>query len=129
MSTRTVRPENLEKAVLEAIAEYGDEMADKVNATTKSVVREAISELKGSAPAGGRYARGWSHKADKGKVGTIANETIYNRTDYQLTHLLEKPHATGRGGHYPKKKDYTGTLARIEEKYTTKYMEEVMEKL
>lgn len=124
----TIRPEQLEKAVIKALAEYGDEVEERVNTTTKAVVREAVSELKRSAPSGGQYGRGWSHKADKGRVGKIATETIYNRI-YQLTHLLEKPHSTGHGGHYPKNVDYTGTLARVEEKYTEKYYQEVLSKL
>lgn len=123
-----VRPEQLEKAVMNALAEYGDEVTERINVTTKSIVREAVSELKHSAPTGGEYAAGWSHKADKGKVGSVVGETIYNRL-YQLTHLLEKPHDTGGGGHYPKKANYTGTMAAVEEKYTQKYYEEVMDRL
>ena len=57
------------------------------------------------------------------------SETVYNRTAPQLTHLLEKPHGTGGGGNYPKNVDYTGTLARVEEEYTQKYMNEVLSKL
>lgn len=123
-----VRPDQLEKAVIKALAEYGDVVEEKVNSTTKAVVREAVSELKHSAQTGGKYAAGWSHKADKCRVGKIANETIYNRI-YQLTHLLEKAHPVHGGGHYPHHVDHTGTIARVEEKYTNKYYEEVMNKL
>ena len=129
MSNSVIKPDQLEKALVKAFAEYGDHVTDEVNKVTKSVVRQGVSELKRTAPAGGRYARGWSHKADKGRVGSIAGETIYNRTDYQLTHLLEKEHETGGGGHYPKNVDYTGTLKRVEEKYTDKYYKEVLAKL
>ncbi len=123
-----VRPENFEKAVLKALAEYGDDVLEVMESTTKSISRQTVSALKGSAPAGGRYARGWSHKAQKGGPYKLS-ETVYNRTDYMLTHLLEKPHSTGGGGHYPKNVDYTGTIARIEEEFTHKYEEEVLSKL
>lgn len=131
MKNVTVDPEEFAKAVMMALDQYKDEAEENIKKTTKSVVRRAISELKGTEPTGGSYARGWSHKASKGRVGMVAGETIYNRTDYQLTHLLEKPHTTGPhgGGHYPKKKDYTGNLARVEEKYTQEYFEEVKSKL
>jgi len=128
MSTRVVRPEQFEKAVIEALGKYGDKVTDILEAETKSIARQTVSAIKGSAPAGGRYARGWSHKAQKGGRFKLS-ETVYNRTDYQLTHLLEKPHETGGGGHYPKNVDYTGTLAKIEEEYTNRYMNEVIAKL
>ena len=121
-----VRPENFEKAVLKALAEYGDKTTEMLEATAKSNARQAVSALKGKAP-GGQYSAGWSHKAQKGGAFKLS-ETVYNRL-YQLTHLLEKPHATGGGGHYPKKKNYTGTIAAVEEEYTEKYYQEVLSKL
>lgn len=127
---RTVRPEQFQKAVMDALAKYGDKVTDILEAETKTAARQAVKTLKGSAPAGGSYARGWSHKAKKGGAHKLS-DAVYNRTDYQLTHLLEKPHSTGRykGGSYPKKKDYTGTIARVEEEFMTQYVEGVMAKL
>lgn len=121
-----VRPEAFEKAVMKALAEYGDRTTEMLEATTKSNARQASSALKGKAP-GGSYSAGWSHKSQKGGAYRLS-ETVYNR-QYQLTHLLEKPHSTGGGGHYPKNVDYTGTIARVEEEYTNKFMEEVLSKL
>ena len=130
MSNIHVRPEQFEQAVLKAIADYGDRTTDMLEAETKSISRQTVKAIKASAPSGGQYARGWSHKAQKGGAYKLS-ETVYNRTDYMLTHLLEKAHSTGPGGrgHYPKNVNYTGTLARIEEEYTNRYMEEVMAKL
>ena len=124
-----VRPEGFEKAVLAALAEYGDVALEKTEKITKSIARQTSSELKSDSP--GMYARGWSHKAQKGGPFKLS-ETVYNRTDYQLTHLLEKPHPTGGGGSYPNPangKDHTGIIARVEEEYIRKYEEEVMSKL
>ena len=128
MSNVTVRPEQFEEAVMKALGEYGDEAMEKIEQTTKTVSREVVSELKSSAPSGGSYAKGWSHKEQKSGAYSLS-EVVYNRTDYQLTHLLENPHATGGGGHYPKNVNYTGTIARVEDEYTQKYMEEVMNRL
>lgn len=127
-STVVVRPEHFEAAVLKALAKYGDEVLQTSEEATRSIARQTVSALKGSAPAGGKYAKGWSHKAQKGGAYKLS-ETVYNRTDYQLTHLLEKPHSTGGGGHYPKNVNYTGNIAKIETEYTAKYMEEVLSKL
>lgn len=121
-----VSPEGFEKAVMKALSEYGDKTTEMLEATTKSNARQAVSALKGKAP-GGQYSAGWSHKAQKGGAYKLS-ETVYNR-QYQLTHLLEKPHSTGGGGHYPKNVDYTGIIAGVEEEYTNKYMEEVLSKL
>ena len=130
MSNVKVRPEQFQQAVLKALAQYGDDVLHTMESETKSISRETVSAIKASAPSGGRYARGWSHKAQKGGAFKLS-ETVYNRTDYMLTHLLEKSHSTGPGGrgHYPKNVNYTGTLARIEEEYGNRYMEEVMAKL
>lgn len=128
MSNVHVRPEQFEQAVFKALAQYGDDVLHMVESETKSISRQTSSALKGSAPSGGQYARGWSHKAQKGGPFKLS-ETVYNRTDYMLTHLLEKPHPTGRGGHYPKNVNYTGTMARIEEEYGNRYYEEVISKL
>lgn len=127
MSSVVIRPEQFENAVYKALAKYGDDVLHMIEAETKSISRQTASALKGSAPAGGAYARGWSHKAQKGGAFKLS-EAVYNRTDYMLTHLLEKPHAT-RFGYYPKHVNYTGTMARIEEEYGNKYYEEVIAKL
>ena len=128
MNNQVVNPEQFEDAVMKALAKYGDDVTAMLERETKNVSRQTVKELKGSAPAGGRYARGWSHKVKKGGAYSLS-DTVYNRTDYQLTHLLEKPHPTGGGGHYPKNVDYTGTMARIEEEQGTKFVQEVMAKL
>lgn len=125
-SSVRVSPEGFEKAVMKALADYGEKTTEMLEATTKSNARQATSALKGKAP-GGQYSAGWSHKAQKGGAYKLS-ETVYNR-QYQLTHLLEKPHSTGGGGHYPKNVDYTGIIAGVEEEYTNKYMEEVLSKL
>lgn len=126
---KTVRPEEVEKAVMKALAEYGNEASAKVESLCKQAARDTRRELKGSAPAGGDYAKGWSQRM-VGSGAYKSNAVVYNRK-YQLVHLLEKPHATGRykGGRYPKKVDYTGTVKRIEEKNSEEFYREVLNKL
>ncbi len=128
MSNIVIRPEEFEKAVMKALGQYGDHVTEVMEQETKSIARKTVKDIKGSAPSGGSYAKGWSHKQAKSGA-YLLSDTVYNRTDYQLTHLLEKPHSTGGGGHYPKNVDYTGTLERIEDKNSQEYMQEVMAKL
>ena len=55
-----------------------------------------MKELKETSPKRtGKYSKGWRVKTEKGR-GFI-NCTIHNATNYQLTHLLEKPHLTRNG--------------------------------
>lgn len=124
----SITPDEFSKTVMKALADYGDKTLDILETEVKDNARQTVKQIKASAPAGGNYARGWSHKAQKAGAYKLS-DTVYNRTDYQLTHLLEKPHATRGGGHYPKNVDYTGTLARIEEEQTQKFMERVLAKL
>lgn len=124
-----VRPEQFQQAVIKALGEYGDEVNEKLEVLLKSAARETRAEIKSTAPENtGRYAAGWSNKAQKAGRYNL-KQTVYNRTDYQLIHLLEKPHITWNGGKYPSKKDHTGILERIEEEQTNKFYEEVVDSL
>ena len=124
-----VTPENFAKAVEQLIVKYGDEAYDIAADAAKKAARTTTKEIKANAPVlSGDYAKGWTHKAQKDGSAKYS-ETVYNRTDYQLTHLLEKPHDTGGGGHYPKNKDHTGVIGRIEDKQTDAFFAEVMKKL
>lgn len=124
-----VSAENFSKAVEQLIVKYGDEAYDIAADAAKKAARTTTKEIKANAPVlSGDYAKGWTHKAKKDGAAKYS-ETVYNRTDYQLTHLLEKPHDTGGGGHYPKNKDHTGVIERIEDKQTDAFFAEVMEKL
>jgi len=129
MVNRTVKPEQVEKAILDALAEYGDEASSKLEGMLKDASRQTSRELKQSAPSGGKYAKGWSHKNVGGGAYKMTR-VVYNRV-YQLVHLLENPHATGRykGGKYPSHVDYTGTVKRIEEQQTQEFYNEVVAKL
>lgn len=131
MKNVVVTPEGFQKAVMQALAEYGDELYDTSKACAKSAGRKTVSELKSTSPVKtGRYARGWSHREKKEGLAWYT-DAVYNRTDYQLVHLLEKPHATGGGGHYPSPggKNHTGMVARVEQEQTQAFMEEVLSKI
>ena len=74
-----------------------DEYVEKVHEVTDESIKhssqEAVQKLRNTSPRNekgkraGRYARGWTKKA--GHYETI----VYNKTDWQLTHLLENGHA------------------------------------
>ena len=123
-----VPPAEFSKALEKLLVDYGDRAYDICRKSAKTAGRDASKELKSSAPSG-EYARGWTHKSEADGL-TKYTEVVYNRgRKASLTHLMEKPHDTGYGGHYPKNVDYTGTIEAVEEKYKRQFVEEIMSKL
>lgn len=71
--------------------QYEKEVEDLSSDVFQSVAKGTVQELKNTSPKKtGSYASGWAVKKEQG-VGKM-NFIVYNRTDYQLTHLLENGH-------------------------------------
>lgn len=76
----------------DALEEYAEGVQEGVNEAVKSVGKETAKSLKTKSPKRtGDYRKGWSVK-DTSTKATETVVTVYNRTDYQLTHLLEEGH-------------------------------------
>lgn len=73
----------------ELLDDYYEEVQKVTDEAIKDVAAESVAKLRNTSPKGasGRYARGWTVKKD-GKLGRV----VYNKTDWQLTHLLENGH-------------------------------------
>ena len=85
-------------AIAEALTEYDQEIADATKRITDEVAKETVDALKKSSPKlTGSYRKGWRKKQSYADKRTKRN-TVYNETDYQLTHLLEYGHASRNGG-------------------------------
>ena len=81
-----------ERELLDALEEYADGVQEGVNEAVKDVAKETVKTLKTKSPKRtGNYRKGWAVKNTSEKA-TETVVTVYNRTDYQLTHLLEKGH-------------------------------------
>ena len=83
-------------AKTESVTAQMTELLDEVNkgieksakTNIQQVARESVNKLKNTSPVkSGSYARGWGTK----KQGDM-DVVVHNRTDYQLTHLLENGH-------------------------------------
>ena len=84
------------EAVLEQFMDREDNEVEKAFNKART---ETVKKLKETSPKGrrGDYARGWTSRKGKssamgGKYITALDITVYNKTDYQLTHLLERGH-------------------------------------
>lgn len=112
----------LSKEVMKILTEYKDDISDIVEDDANEIGKEATTELKQTSPKGARrqYCKGWRLKKDKlGKNRYTVK--IHNKTDYQLTHLLEFGHATKNGG-YTEAQPH---IRPVEEKYSKKFEEKI----
>lgn len=84
---------DVSKEIAKALSEYTNEVTEGLNEAKKDISKETAKTLKSTSPKNtGDYAKGWRAS----KVGT--SYVVHNKTDYQLTHLLEKGHAKRGGG-------------------------------
>ena len=83
-------------AKTESVAAQMKDLLDEVNKDVETsakkniqtVAKESVQKLKNTSPVKtGSYAKGWGTKK-RGEMDVI----VHNRTDYQLTHLLENGH-------------------------------------
>lgn len=89
--------------IKDILGDYSKELDDALYEEAKTIAKDGVQELKHTSPINkrntankGRYRRGWRMDIEKG-FGYV-EATIHNKTDYQLTHLLEKPHLKRNGG-------------------------------
>lgn len=82
--------------VVDILNEYSEDIQEGITEEAQLVAKKGVAELKNTSPKRtGDYRKGWRVKTDKGK-GYVSS-IIHNATNYQLTHLLEKPHALRNG--------------------------------
>lgn len=107
---------NLANEIVRQVELYTREVEEEVEVSKVEVAKNAVDELRQKSPKlTGDYRKGWRVK----KVGN--NVVIHNKTDYQLTHLLEKGHAKAGGGRVPAKVH----IAPVEERAVNDYLERV----
>ena len=88
---------NLDSAIKGILEEYQEDVTEKVKEVLPKVGKDTVKELKQTSPKKtGRYAKGWKTKVEEGRLGSVV--TVYNSDRYQMTHLLEKGHASRNGG-------------------------------
>ena len=95
---KTVKLSDFDKALNRILRRYGDDVTAATEKATQAVARTARDELRETSPRRtGAYAKDWA--SGKGPATRFSRSAIvYNRSHYQLTHLLEHGHALRQGG-------------------------------
>jgi hypothetical protein len=89
---------DLSNLISRELQRYANVLAEDVDTAAGEVADELVDDLKDNSPKlTGDYRKGWRVKNVRGK------RIVYNKTEYRLTHLLEKGHAKVGGGRVPAK--------------------------
>lgn len=130
MSDKKIDAAELEQAVMEYLTEYREDIQEDVEEVTDEITKAARDELKRTSPKSGRrrknpYYRGWSVKLQK-KGRYKYSKVVWNRTNYQLTHLLEFGHLRKDGKGWVSAQPH---IRQVEEKYSTKFVDTLSKKI
>ena len=95
----TVKIDQLAAEIARNLAEYSQEVVEKVNISSEKVGKAAVKQLKQTSPKRhGNYAKSWAMKTEP-EVGQPHKRIVHVRAPhYRLAHLLEYGHAKVGGG-------------------------------
>ena len=94
---------SLAKTIQEELQNIGIAVDDGMQEVFDEVGKEAVKKLKKTSPVNpkgkqsGRYAKGWTYEKGKKYRGKAVG-VVRNKTDPQLTHILEYGHPLVRNG-------------------------------
>ena len=107
--------------IVTILDDYSKDIYEGMEQASKDVAKEGASTLRKTSPKKtGKYRKGWRVKSTSNLKSF--SSTIYNATDWQLTHLLEKGHAKRNGGKVSPKVH----IKPVEEKCNNEYYQDVI---
>lgn len=122
---KNIKITELSDVIEDILSEYGDKALDVINEETEKLGKVAVKELKKKSPKlTGSYAKGWKVKTYRTRLG--AGAVAYNKTNYQLTHLLEHGHLNRKGTKQVGKAPH---IADVNDEIQDKFVKAVMEGL
>lgn len=128
--SNTIKPEELQDALQDFLENYAEDIEEDVKDATNTIVKEAKAELVKTSPKSGvardtKYYKGWALKNGTKNKNYRYTRVIWNKTNYQLTHLLEFGHATRNGG----RTKAIPHIRPVEEKYGVKFADLIEKKI
>jgi len=98
MSRRRIKIDNFGAELQKILDDYGQNVTEKTRLAVLEAAKVAKQETSAASPTRtGKYSKGWAVKEEN--ISRLRTEAIvYNRSRYQLAHLLEKGHAMRNGG-------------------------------
>ena len=130
--SNSIKPEELQKAIMEYLEDYVEDIEEDVEDTANTVVKEAKQELVQKSPKSGiarktKYYKGWAIKnGGRTRKRKYYSKVIWNKTNYQLTHLLENGHHKRDGTGWVEAKPHIG---KVQEKYGTQFADLLEKKI
>lgn len=130
--SNSVKPENLQKALTKYLEDYLEDIEEDVQVSTDTVIKEAKEELVQTSPRSGlarntKYYKGWAIKnGGRTRKGRYYSKVIWNKTNYQLTHLLENGHHTRDGTGWVEAQPHIG---KVQEKYGAEFSDLLKQKI
>lgn len=130
--SNNIKPENLQKALKEYLEDYLEDIEEDVQVSTDTVIKEAKEELVQTSPRSGlarntKYYKGWAIKnGGRTRKGRYYSKVIWNKTNYQLTHLLENGHHTRDGTGWVEAQPHIG---KVQEKYGAEFSDLLKQKI
>lgn len=124
-----VKPEDLSNEITKYLNSYAENIEEDVIEVVDTTTKEAKEELVKVSPRGkGKratpYYKGWTVKLQKKGKGKYT-KVVWNKTNYQLTHLLEFGHITRNGG----RTQAIAHIRPVEEKYKVKFVDLLEDKI
>ena len=96
-----VSVDQLAAEIAKGLAEYSQDVVEKVNVSSEAVGKAAVKRLKHTSPkrpGSGKYAKSWAMKTEP-EVGQPHKRIVHVKAPhYRLAHLLEYGHAKVGGG-------------------------------
>lgn len=91
--------DQLAAEIAKGLAEYSQDVVEKVNISSEKIGKEAVKQLKQTSPKKtGEYAKSWTMKTEP-EVGQPHKRIVHVKAPhYRLAHLLEYGHAKVGGG-------------------------------
>lgn len=116
--------DQLSAEIAKGLAEYSQEVVEKVNISSEKVGKAAVKQLQKTSPKRyGKYAKSWAVKTEP-EVGQPHKRIVHVKAPHhRLAHLLEHGHAKVGGGRVEGKPH----IRPAEEMVIQEFMQEVEE--